>query len=912
MTTTEKQGLPPAQNQSHRPGFGKASQCAVTTPSFAAATTAVLCVFAVANALPNAASAITVYDAGAALRANATSGSIVGADGSTYIDGNGGKWQYLSASDANATTTTSFGKFVANDTPYSGIGGNSSGSGAPYIHVNVSGEALATDGEPVEPDELYIHPGGPSATNHYSVVRFIVPEDGWYSARLSAHDVSKHASSLNTSGAEVRLLANNVLQARGVVSLEGYQSETACGALQTRRFDFQMPVRQMSKGDTLDFMVGSNGANVNDATGLKAFVTKEDIGAFYDSGLAMVDNFAGTDINPFGTSALGMWYWLGTKTDGVQPGATAAPSAESFTAWAPGNLSKNFVRLDMKATFTSSPTFTGFFDSERAASGLKSPYICVNGTSADDSNVAPHELYAHPHAASWTRWPTLRFRPTRSGFYSASVVLRGVDRNFGNTSDGVEAFLLVAENVMTSAVVSIKSWNATAHLKFDARLVAANEPIDIVLSPRSQHSYDSTTISAIFRREADVYDAGPSMAALDWANAWPAHPFADALGGGATWDIGKRPTTQGTFTTMPYAFKRVANNVDYFGFGVNSDNGGLPRVMLPINGVANLYASSDNAIYRVAPNEIWAHPNDSGDKCAVVSAIVPADGIYHARAYARDLSSANDGIRFSLAVGGFGPATARVSLEMSGYPSEAVFDGDRLWLKAGESVDAVVNPYATHNSDATGLGVCYAKEGDAAPSVVNVDFTAAGSGRFSSYAGRGREGWSDWTRWNALRPNGAATAEIKDIFEADGETRRNATVAITRNSGDAIATGTGSSGDSLCDAYIASVGDADTYAFTISNLAKSAPYTLYLYSAKGTATGNATFSVGGVAKGVEETWHFADDTKTVTRFQVASTADGEIAGTFAAKDANGGAFNGLTLVGDLPEYKASAFVIVVR
>ena len=143
-------------------------------------------------------------------------------------------------------------------------------------------------------------------------------------------------------------------------------------------------------------------------------------------------------------------------------------------------------------------------------------------------------------------------------------------------------------------------------------------------------------------------------------------------------------------------------------------------------------------------------------------------------------------------------------------------------------------------------------------------------------------------------------------------TRRNAAVVITRTSGESIATGAASSGNSLCDAYIVSAGASDTYTFTISNLAKNAPYTLYLYSAKGNATGNATFVVNGMTKGVEETWHFADDTKTLTRFEVSSNANGVISGVFAAKDANGGAFNGLTLVGNFPEYKASALVFVVR
>ena len=879
--------------------------------SITAAAGAALCAFACALALPNAASAITVYDAGAALHANITSASPVGADGSTYIDGNGGKWQYLRANDSLATTTVAFDKSVTSGAYYRGIGGNSSRSGSPFVHVNVTGAAtmdgVSGGGTEVEKDELYIHPGDPNAGNHYVVVRFIVPEAGWYSAFVTAHDLNGAGNANSSAGAEVRLLANNVLQARGVVVMENWIGKPWGGGIQTKRFSFQMSVRWMAANETIDFVVGANGAHNSDATGLKAFVTKEDEGAFYDAGFAMLNNVS-SSLNPFGTKDLGMWYYLYANTSGADANAPAAPSADAFAAWAPGNLTKNLSR------FTSLWHY-GSYDGFVYSTGTP-PLIGINSTSGHEATygIAPRELYTQQSTSSWTRWPTLRFRPTRSGIYSGSVVVRDVA--FTNAadivSDGIVAYLLVSEKVVTNAVVCAETRDDTVHFTLPPCLVVANEPIDIVLSPREGHNADSAAISAVFRRETEVYDAGPSMAALDWANAWPAHPFADALGGGATWDIGKRPLTLGSFTTMPYAFKRIVNNVDYFGFGINSTDGGLPRAMLATNGVANLYSSTDNPIFSVAPNEIWAHPNNADDKCVVVRAIAPADGIYRARAYARDLSSANDGIRFSLAVGDCVPATARVSLEMSGYPSETAFDGDHLWLKAGESVDAVVNPYLTNNNDATGLGVCYVKEGDALPSVVNVDFTAAGSGRFSSYAGRGREGWSDWTRWNALRPNGAATVEIKDIFEADGATRRNAAVVITRTSGESIATGAASSGNSLCDAYIVSAGASDTYTFTISNLAKNAPYTLYLYSAKGNATGNATFAVGGVTKGVEETWQFADDTKTLTRFQVTTDANGTVSGTFAAADANGGAFNGLTLVGDLPDYKASSFVITVR
>ena len=136
-------------------------------------------------------------------------------------------------------------------------------------------------------------------------------------------------------------------------------------------------------------------------------------------------------------------------------------------------------------------------------------------------------------------------------------------------------------------------------------------------------------------------------------------------------------------------------------------------------------------------------------------------------------------------------------------------------------------------------------------------------------------------------------------------------VSLTRTSGTAIATGTAATGTTLLDSFVTSSGADDTYTFTISKLKENEPYTLYLYSANGNSSGNAAFTVGGVTKGVDGLWSIGA-TPMLTRFDVVSDANGVITGTFAAADGNGGAFNGLTLVGDFPNYKSPAFVIVVR
>ena len=870
------------------------------------------------------AGARTVYDGGKALRQNATSSSITGANGETYTDENGGKWQYLRANDNLATSTVAFGKSVTAGT-YRGIGGNSSGAGAPYLHVNTKGsENPVTGGEPIEPDELYVHPGDPNSANSYVVLRFTVPEAGWYSALLSAHDANKHQSNPdpNTSGAEIRLVANGKLQARGVVSLEDCTNSNV-RALLTHRFDFQMPVRWMAANETLDFMVGANGGHTSDATGLKAFVTKEDAGMFYDSGIAMTNNLATVYTNVYGTVKDGTWYYL-------LPWVNVS-TGTAFEAWAPLNFSKRITAFTNRCTRTASSNQRGF----ACVPEGKSPYMIVNETDTMASFVAPQELHIHPANiqqpdSSWrSYWATVRFRAPVSGYYSASVVARDVSSSLEDpNSNGVRVYLNVSDHVVDSAHVSGEFLSSTAHLTFAPRLLVAGEPVDVIISPVSNYSSDATGISIILRREEDVYDAGKSFYAHHAAGNHD-HPFPDTLGDGATWDLGTKTNASCGTQFWPLPAYKTLNGTD-LSWWVHSasgtqENGNLPRIVMATNGIASgdsFYVG--RGILCTTPYEFFVHPNSVNVQSSspTLRAAVPADGIYHARCYARDLSQydlngGGDGIRLGISASGFVPDQVVVSrdlLNRNNERYESAASADRLWLKAGENLEFVVDPNDIYNGDSTGLTACYAKEGDvvAETRVVNVHFTESGTGKFSATGQRPREGWADWNKWNALRAGDAASASVRNCYEADGTTQRNLAVTLTHDSGAAIAKGTG---NAVFFSHVASSGTDDTYTFTVGNLKTNELYTLYLYSVKSFTTntpGNATFTVGGVTKGVENTLIGNVGQKVVTRFDVTSDANGEITGTFAAADANGGAFNGLTIVGALPDYIATGTLMIFR
>ena len=856
------------------------------------------------------ASARAVYDAGKALRQNFQNNAT---PANHYTDENGGRWCY--SSSAGVVPYTDLGMFKSSyatidNGQLQGWGGSSS----PHLKVNITGHTLTSSGfmvgncEPIEADEMVFHPG--QTGNSYMVLRFAAPEDGWYSAFATFHDTSQEATPTASSGASVAItLGGNDVLARGIVSLEGVSGST-------KRFDFQMPVRYLAKDTEIRFAVGNNAgssgtAHANDATGVKVFVVKEDEGAFYDSGIAMKNNVAASPYaNPYGTIADGMWYFLSASA----PAAQTAPANVSLAATS---------RITTEATST-------YLSGVARNSGGSSPFVLVNtSSSVQDTSVAPGELKVHPYAGDSTlkTWTGVRFRPPQSGYYSASIVVRDVDRanlTQYSSADGVDVYLYVSDTLVTNAYVSLETAVAcTAHFTFDDRFLVAEEPVDIVVSPHGEVHNDATGVSAIFRREpGDIYDAGKSFC-VDRASGSLSDSFVDLLGGGATWQLGAKTNAWcGAQFYDELTAGQVAGGAKtkWWMQGRFTSYSEYPYFVMATNGtaVADSTFGFSADLLAAAPQEFVAVVNEPGYQSSspTLKATIPSDGVYRVRAYARDLNNGGgDGVQVSVVADGHVAASSPVMRESGGTIYETALGADRLWLKGGERIEYVVDPLANRTSDPTGLSACYERVGDATAHVINIDFGVPSSvpGRFSNHIGAGREGWSSWNKWNALRISNSspsATVSVENCREADGRTRRNMTLALTRGSGTAKK-GYTSGGSALHNNWAESDSASDTYSFTLSKLKANEHYTLYLYSAKGAATGNASFSVGGVVKTPDETWNLRD-VKVVARFDVESDANGEITGTFASADANGGAFNGLTLVGDFPEYDPPGMTMLLR
>ena len=561
------------------------------------------------------ASARTVYDAGKAFNE-------AGHNKNTF-----GAWSLLHASGDDLATTSAFDTTTGGASPLFGIGGSTS----PWIRVNSGTTTQISDGEEILPNELYLHPAG--SGNKCDVVRFTAPEAGWYSANVFAHDVSKESSGSASSGVEVSIrAAGNILVSKQRVSLEDYASNNP-----THRFDFQMPVRFLSAGETIEVVVGPGTAHSNDATGLRFTVTKEDEGSFFDSGIALTNNIATTYANPYGNIKDGTWYYV----------KTSVPSSSvDFVSWAPGNFMQNTAELIPTKGTRSSGGLKGF----GRDSSANSPYVVVNTGATVADSTAPCELQAHPFGTDARVWTTIRFRPPESGYYSASVVARNIA-----SGNGVDVYLLVSGNVVTNARISLASFSSTARLTFDSRLIAAGEPVDIVISPNTAPASDSTCISAIFRRETgDVYDAGKSFYA-DHAAGNSMDSFADLLGGGATWQLGAKTNAwcgSQFFTGLTSGAVQVNK---WWLQGQYQSHSEYPYFLMATGGVVTADStfgiSPGSDLLAAAPQEFVAIVNKPGYQSSspTLKAVVPSDGVYRARAYARDLNSGGgDGVQVSV------------------------------------------------------------------------------------------------------------------------------------------------------------------------------------------------------------------------------------------------------------------------
>lgn len=844
-----------------------------------------------------------IYDAGAALKANALSGGYA----NPYTDSNGGQWAYyLSTAMTNASLVAMSGNVSwKTQAEFKGFNAGGSADSVPLLMVNTAESAIHNDGLfgsgsgiVLQPGEIIGHPG--NTGNKFVTLHFTVPRDGWYSTLSTFRDMCSWTNN-DVGGAEVGVLIGNVVQAQGIVSIENARSWTGSrwGWVSAHVASYQTPVKWLAAGTAIDFVLGPRDNFSGDSTGISVQVREEEEENTFDASAVFRENLNGAYVNPAPTATNGTWTYLAKQL--------------------------NTGNLDLLNQQCSIASLGGIRGWHYSSTKVAFPIVALNEAETnlvkdnsfinlDNACVMPGELVMHPCTEHGTNYAlVMRFQPPVSGYYSATAVFH--DLNVGSmavtNTEGVDIHAVIGTEEVATGLARCETYEGAPLVTFGPHLAAAGEPIDFIIGPNGDYSADATAFSIIVRRETNslpvVYDAGTALIGSIRTNS-SANPCPGA--DGFTWTVGAKPSLTGTFTADQTA-PNVYSAGKISGWKTTTTKDFFPWIYCNIASETFADSSISYAYAPILPGEIFMHPNDAVSGALndpTLRLTVPADMRGHFRARVRDLVVGNGGIgAHILTASGMLASITVQTTHGTAAIDEKVIDLEDVWLRQGETIDFCIDPQVHHWCDSTGLGIGFLVETDSVPSVINIALGA------TAFARPGRAGWSDSTAWNALAVAGADSLASGDLREANGA-HRNVRFAMSRAGGSLAGKATGASGVALLDSWAESADTNDTCTFTLTGLKRSAPYTLYLYSHFGAEAGDASFAVGGgAAQSVTGCW-FLPSSPVYAVVRATSDSTGTLTGTFVSGSATNGpaAFNGLQVVGEFPKYIAPGTVYTFR
>ena len=839
----------------------------------------------------------TVFNAGVALRANVAGAGAA----SNPCEVSGGTWSWLDVDVASGTETLAATPGTATRIAGKGF---SSADGVEFA-ANTGDAAVYLDGDaaafpqPFETDEIYVAP----ANGHAGVVRFVVAEDGWYSAT-----------------AEFKGLDNG--DAYGYIFVDGV--DCAAGRFSLQNKDFfskvfcaQVTPRHLAAGTAIDFKIVPTGAYAQEMSAVRAIVRKEVPGAFYDLGTALAESVNKSFANPLQDAQGGVWGFY------YRPGNGRVYKMNTFVpSFGKGFLYDTYQQILVNAETTNN-----------LALGLN-PW----------EKNRPGEMDVHPKATKWEDGTPVqafaRFFPPKPGYYSGTLALRGVTTRTG--TDGAYGHVCVGGN-REIAKVFYRATGSDAQsgmVHFGPVYLMAGEPLDFFVDPgpAGYEGMDRALGSLVLRREEDyvepgktVYDANVALHDNIDANNKPvSNPRV--LADGAKWEWGYSTGLADALTLFTAA--QTGSNNDCYGYSDTANSFYNQILVRTANTMWITQLNNTPILLPVVPYMFNAHPSE---KAKTVVRFTPSrDGRYTVRMRGRAFAAGNnDHVNFFMVVNGrlLGRISDRQAFDdnVKAYPNQdiptLVFED--VDLHAGDDVRLVIDPNVNQGSDRCGGSFAVIREGDipgpGTDGVVNFAcFTPGDSARVSAFAEQGRV--KSGTTWNAFPVCTNATAAL----ESDGATKRNAWFAFSTTNDTASAVGgspSAASGQALYNGWIrAAAGESVDFVF--GRLAPGNRYTLCLYSARGRDAGNAVFTVGGESRAVnctvvatmtdvpvynERLWFDSPFNSYVVFEDVEADANGEIRGQFACPaGADEAAFNGAQISGVFPPYVAVGTLLVVR
>lgn len=802
-------------------------------------------------------------------------------------DSTGATWGFYKATISTGARTPLTGPY----TRASGLKGFASNGGAPYLAVNDTSSPRAdstatnnsSDADPraIQPGELLMNVLEDQNTGK-AVLRFTPPRPGLFdvSATFRAVNYANGAVDvrvMRNGGPNGEVLLNeNIIRANGVASAP---------VVYTGRLF-------LTSRESLDFVVGFGADNIMyDGTGLMVEIRDaeaEGVTDAFDAGAVLAAAAtSATPANPW-TTAGGDWSWRTAVWN-----ETERPELH-------GLLPTGYIR-------TTGSGFVGM--------GVRGemPYVAVNTNVAyvvDGSNlgIAPGELFIHPGAYTNS---LIRFAPSQPGRYRVLYTLRdlslGISEHRADTV-GVRLITHVSGEKIDDAYVSREDDINDVFGCVRLPPLQAGENVEFCIHSNMRSGWgeanncDATGLRLVVQRLADdalppVHDFGADFA-VEEAKASPANPFTSAAG--AVWEVGKASSRTGAFTRMTSVRDR---EVGLLRGWCTSAGSTLPAICANISGGSVEGGGAVQAGRCLYLREYWFHPGAS--EYGLVRFAVPSTGVYRARACIRDVNKNGDVTPENLGVHGVDCHIQMDGLTVaSGYASleaglGADLDEDRLYLEKDAYITFAIGPNGGYADDATAARAYVMPVGGASDEqILSIDLKGSAGG--TAYAGRGRIGWTN-AYWNAVvagRPSRA--------LRLTETTRVAACIAVT-NDAQTISSATGSTPNVLVGDGAASTGPEDVCTFTVTGLAPSADYELYLYGTKG------RFEIGD-ARAVPARQTFTPFVKDVAVMKVTTDAAGSVTGTFRAEtDGVTAVFGGLQIVGaTFPAYVPTGTLVVIR
>ena len=351
-----------------------------------------------------------------------------------------------------------------------------------------------------------------------------------------------------------------------------------------------------------------------------------------------------------------------------------------------------------------------------------------------------------------------------------------------------------------------------------------------------------------------TYDANVAMKA-NMTSASPSNPFTH---NGATWTAGLcTGGWRGAFTVYPTHQTGLYGGTTE-GWGETTDTSPFIRVN---TAGRTITATEANSVCDVGIDALMGHPK--GDSSATALRFtVPADGIYTATIWAKDhahiantsyLEPNDTGVDVHLIAGSRHAAQEIINIHpLARRPVSCELTGDRLYLKAGETVTFAIGANGTYYFDLTSFYAWLDPDTEAeGQQRVNVDLNGAASGETAAtFAGAGRVGFAGET-WNGVAAaDGVAAVESRALYASDGTTRTGAQLAIQRGEDGIAASAANLATDTAAGALFAdgvvSTNSADAYSFTLTGLLPNTAYECYFYSRALTNAPPATSAAGHV------------------------------------------------------------------